>query len=488
MPPEDFQRLSAAEVRRKTVRGVLTVASREVALRFIGLIGSLVLARLLTPADFGVIAFGWTLIAFGNLIANGSIGAQLVQSSSEPTTEELSALQGISVAGSIGIFAVIAAVGLPIGGRVGEIATVMALSIPLSALSAPNAIIAERRMLYAPSVRADVAQTLIYNLLAVGLVVAGFGVWGLAVALVIGSVAGTAILIVAGPIGFVLPVLSWSTSRRFLRFGIQFQAAAVTTLIRDQGLNVLAVSLGGLKVLGIWSLAVKALQAVTFVFTALFRVSFPAVARLVDSGEDPRASVQRALSISTIITGFVVVAVGGSAPALVPVAFGERWHAVVAVLPWAAAGLVVSGPVATTANSFLYARGEARTVLKSVLAHSAAWYLVAVPLLPTLGAEALGIGWAIGCAVDVAVLSRALSRHGIGIAAVSAPPVFAAGVAGAVAWTIAEMLPPNLPALAASLTAGQVTYLAIMLVFRREALWGAVQMVRRAFEAEPSTS
>jgi len=474
MPPEDFQRLSAAEVRRKTVRGVLTVASREVALRFIGLIGSLVLARLLTPADFGVIAFGWTLIAFGNLIANGSIGAQLVQSSSEPTTEELSALQGISVAGSIGIF--------------GEIATVMALSIPLSALSAPNAIIAERRMLYAPSVRADVAQTLIYNLLAVGLVVAGFGVWGLAVALVIGSVAGTAILIVAGPIGFVLPVLSWSTSRRFLRFGIQFQAAAVTTLIRDQGLNVLAVSLGGLKVLGIWSLAVKALQAVTFVFTALFRVSFPAVARLVDSGEDPRASVQRALSISTIITGFVVVAVGGSAPALVPVAFGERWHAVVAVLPWAAAGLVVSGPVATTANSFLYARGEARTVLKSVLAHSAAWYLVAVPLLPTLGAEALGIGWAIGCAVDVAVLSRALSRHGIGIAAVSAPPVFAAGVAGAVAWTIAEMLPPNLPALAASLTAGQVTYLAIMLVFRREALWGAVQMVRRAFEAEPSTS
>ena len=449
-------------------------------MRVIGLLGSFVLARLLTPRDFGIIAFGMTLVMFGMLIANGGIGAHLIQGASEPTGDELAALQGISVAGSFGVFVLIAAIGLPLGGRVGEIATVMASSLPLSALSAPNAIVAERRMLYGPSVRADIAQTVCYNALAIGLVLLGLGVWSLAIALVISTVVGTATLIVSGPIGFVPPILSWSVSRRFLKFGVQFQAASVASLLRDQGLNLIAVSLGGLKVLGIWSMANRVLQAIGFIFVSLFRVSFPAVARLVESGEDPRESVQRALSISTVIAGFAVVAIGGSAPVLVPVAFGNQWHAVVAVLPWAAAGVLVAGPIGTTAVSFLYARGQPRTVLISVLAHSAAWYVVAVPLLPVLGAEALGIGWTCSCGVDVMVLARALARHGIGIGLISTPPALAAGAAGAVAWLIAEALAPTVPALALSLAGGQIAYLGIMLTFRRRQVIDVFQTIRRA--------
>jgi O-antigen/teichoic acid export membrane protein len=261
----------------------------------------------------------------------------------------------------------------------------------------------------------------------------------------------------------------------------------VASLVRDQGLNLLAASLGGLTVLGIWSLASRVLQGVLFVFTSLFRVSFPAVARLVESGEDPRSSVQRALSLSTIITGFAVVAIGGCAPALVPFAFGDRWHGVVAVLPWAAAGLVVAGPVATTAVSFLYARGEPRTVLNSVLAHSAAWYLVAVPLIPTLGAEALGIGWAVGCAVDVTVLARALARHGIRVAPFSGPPAVAAALAGAAAWLIAAAMGPTLLGVAASLAGGEVAYLAVMLAVRPALVADVCRTTRRALRPDPGT-
>jgi O-antigen/teichoic acid export membrane protein len=474
------ERLSPSEVRTKAVRGVIAVASREIVLRGFGLAASLVLTRLLTPTDFGVIAFGSTLIAFGTLVANGGFGAQLVQGDTEPTREELRALQGISFGGSFVLFALIAAVALPIGGRAGDVAALMATSLPLSALSAPNAIVAERRLLSRPGVRADIAQAVIYNLLSVGLVIAGLGVWGVAVGLLVGTVVGTVVLILAGPIGFVVPQLSWSASRRFLRFGFTFQAAGLASLLRDQGLNLLAASLGGLRVLGIWSLATKVLQGVTFVFAALLRVSFPAVARLIESGGDAREAVQRALSISTVVTGFAVVAIGGSAPALVPIAFGSRWSDVISVLPWAAAGLMVSGPIATTAASFLYAIGEARAVLTSIIAHSLAWYVVAVPLLPVMGAEALGIGWAVGAAADAIVLSRALARHRIGMAEATAPPTFAAALAGAVGWGIAVSLPPGWLALGASLLAGQLAYLFVMLMARPQAVLGVVDVVRRA--------
>lgn len=485
-PSEREAPMSGDEVRRRAVRGVVAVVSREVVVRVFGLLGNVVLARLLTPRDFGTIAFGSTLMAFGYLLANGGVGSQFIRDQDEPSAADLRALQGISFAGSFAVFTIIAAIALPIGGRVGQVSTLMAVSLPLSSLSAPNGIIAERRMLYSPSIRADILQTIVYNIVAIGLVVAGAGVWGLAIGLVVSTLVGSVTLIVLGPLGFVRPVLSLSTTRRFLAFGLAFQASSIASLLRDQAINVLAATLGGLRVLGVWSLTGKILSAILLVFTALFRVSFPAVARLIERGEDAREAVQRALSLSTAVTGFSVVAIGGAAPALVPVVFGARWNGAVDVLPWSAAGLLVAGPVATTAVSFLYAKNEPGTVLWSVIAHSLTWCAVAAALLPSVGAEALGIGWVAGCAVDVGILARALGRHRIAVSPFSVPPALAAGAAGSASWLTILAVGPTLPGLIAGLAVGEAGYLLIMLVARRSIMRDVYGTIRIALVPDRS--
>src|SRR5207248_493486 len=58
--------LSTPEVRRRAVTGAVVDALRGMGVRLVGLVGTLVTARLLTPYDFGLVAFGTTLWVFGD--------------------------------------------------------------------------------------------------------------------------------------------------------------------------------------------------------------------------------------------------------------------------------------------------------------------------------------------------------------------------------------------------------------------------------------
>src|SRR5205823_2486256 len=76
--------MSVAEVRGRGVRGVAAVTLRGFGIRAVGLIVSIALARLLMPADFGVLAFGTTLITVGMFLTNGGLAAQLIRSPVAP--------------------------------------------------------------------------------------------------------------------------------------------------------------------------------------------------------------------------------------------------------------------------------------------------------------------------------------------------------------------------------------------------------------------
>ena len=59
----DVFSLSRSEVRRRSLAGIFYLTSSSVANLLIGFFSSLVLARLLTPSDFGVVAIGSTVSA-----------------------------------------------------------------------------------------------------------------------------------------------------------------------------------------------------------------------------------------------------------------------------------------------------------------------------------------------------------------------------------------------------------------------------------------
>ena len=143
--PIEEKTLSTGEVRQRAVAGAAVDVLRGFGVRVLGLLGTLVLARLLTPHDFGLVAFGATFVTFGNFLADGGIGAGLIRRVEPPSRADLRALLafqlGLSTALAVGIGLAL----LPFG-ELGQLTTVMAIALPLTAVRAPGVIVFERQL------------------------------------------------------------------------------------------------------------------------------------------------------------------------------------------------------------------------------------------------------------------------------------------------------------------------------------------------------
>jgi O-antigen/teichoic acid export membrane protein len=297
---------------------------------------------------------------------------------------------------------------------------------------------------------------------------------------VVRAVVGALILFRIGPIGLLRPRLSWSRVRPIFGFGLSFQAVQFVNLARDQGVNVVTAAVAGFTVLGFWTMAWRLLQAIFLLFESLWKVSMPAMARMFDAGEAVKPLLERALLLSAVLTGLMAVPLAGTAHSLVPVLFGSNWDGTVDLLPWAALALVVNGPLSTVATGYFYATDRPNVILRMVIAHTVVWFAVFVPLLPSMGAEAIGIGLLAAAASDLVVLGLPLYRaSGVAVLKVTLVPIAAVLVASALGTVVSERLGPDLGGLVAALACTEAAFVGLIFVAKRAALVDVARLARR---------
>src|SRR5689334_24783742 len=92
--------------------------------RLVGVVGTLVTARLLTPYDFGLVAFGTTLWVFADFLDDGGIGQALIRRPERPMRSELQALVAFQLGLDIVLVVGIGLAMLPFG-LLGQVTTVI---------------------------------------------------------------------------------------------------------------------------------------------------------------------------------------------------------------------------------------------------------------------------------------------------------------------------------------------------------------------------
>jgi O-antigen/teichoic acid export membrane protein len=472
--------MEGPEIRRRAVAAAAAMTARGAAIRVIGFVGTVVLARMLAPSDFGLIAFGSTLLVFARYLADGGIGAALIRDRERPAIPDLQALLGVQLVVT-GLFSVVvAAAALPFG-RGGMIVAVMVASLPIAALRVPGTIMLERELSYSPLMLAEIAETLVYFVWAIATIeLIGWGVWGLATGAVVRTLVAAVVVVVVSPVGLPRPTLAWRLVRRPLAFGARFQGVGMLSLLRDQSLNIGTAAVGSVSVLGLWSVAGKLLSIPFIVFESLWRVGYPAMARLLGSGDDARAVLQRGTALVAVVTGAMLAPLVGASPALLPVLFGTKWSDAASALPWASLGLMISGPISATAAGYLWALGDARAVLRSTAASWALLVLVAFPLLPSLGITAVGLGMMASALAEAAVLARAVRSHSqVSIVRPLLVPTAAAIASGAVAWILTDRMPASALAVMVGVAAAELLYVASLVVTRKRLVIDATGMLNR---------
>jgi O-antigen/teichoic acid export membrane protein len=460
--------VSGQELRSRALGGVLAVALRSLTIRGMSLAANVVLARELTPHDFGLMAFGLSIVAIGTFFTSGGLGASLIRQPEAPTRRQLESVFGLQLVVGLACAVATLAVGAQFG-TAGLLAGVMTFSLPLDIVRVPAAIMTQRELRFGPVVRAEVGEMLAYNVAAIALVLLGAGVWAVGAAVLVRAAAGSVLLIAGSGTPLLRPRLSWAAVRPLLRFGMTLQGVDLVTLVRGQGLNLTTAGVGGVAVLGQWNFSLRMLQPITLLFDAVTRVAFPAVAGLLRAGEDPRPMLEKGFRLAYGATGLGVVAVAAATPALIPSVFGDQWRPAIEVLPWSLLGLFISSPIVACSSAYLTATGEAGVVLRSTILYSVAWVLVSLPLLAVAGPTALAIGWTVAGLIDGAYLTAALrSRVPAHVIRNAVPPILVAAAVAPTGWLVERGLGETVytAAIAGVLAAGH--YLLALFVLRRE--------------------
>lgn len=472
-PPNEGQRpppdeLGVAEIRKRAFSGSLLLALKGGVVQVLGLISTIVIAHFLTPGELGKVAFGITITTILAFIggSQGLAGA-LIRREEEPEAADLQAVVGMQLAIGLAIAVIVSAATWPLG-EVGQLTTLMVWAIPVTAFRVPAQTVLERSLAYRPIVAAEISEIVLYQAWQIGTVLAGWGVWGLASAILFRAFSGTAILIFISKVRHLRPRFDRKRSRRLVGIGLRIQATDLVDGIRDQGINVAAGSLGNLSVLGLWSMAGRALQLPVTLFASLFRVSLPAMSRLLALGRDPKPLIEDAMALVAPAFGLILVPMAACSPVLFPAVLGERWSGASSIMPPACLGWMIIAPIAVAGVGYLWAVGDGSVPLRASIYDTVVWFAISLPLLPVLGVKALGLGMLAAYVVHSVVIARGVrKRVRIDFVRPVVVPLAIAVSAATPMWVAASAAPPTLEAVVVTAVLSEVLYLGGLFIFQR---------------------
>ena len=471
--------LSTGEVRHRAVTGAVVDALRAIGIRVASVLGTLVTARLLTPYDFGLVAIGTTVLAFGDFLSDGGVGVALIRRPESPTRAELKALTAFQFGVDMLLVIVVGLVMIPFG-LVGQVTTVIVASLPFAAFRAPAYILYERRLNYRPMAVVEVVQTIVYYVWAIATIIIGWGVWALATAYIVREAVAVVLVYFLLPEARLAPVPSFKKVRPLLGFGIRFQAVGLAHMARDQGVNIAIATVGGVAMLGLWNVAWRIIQIPVSLLAALWRVSFPGMARLVTANEDVGSTIERVIALVAIGTGVLVVPLAASASPWIHVLIGVQWANAATAIPPACFAMMFGVPISVALAGYLWAIGAASVPLRSTLVGIPATWLLLLPLLPLLGVAAAGIAYIASALVESLFFVYAARRTtSFKIGSRLAVPVVVSTVAGACGLLVARWIGPDLAGALASSAVALVAFVGGLAAVHRADLTDAWRLIAR---------
>jgi O-antigen/teichoic acid export membrane protein len=325
------QGVPASQLARSAASGVRWTSLGGAAAAGLNLVQTLVVARLLVPADFGLMASAMVVIALGTAFADAGLAAAIV---ARPATRaQLSSLYWLNFAVGAAVCAVVVAIAPLVAGfydqpRLENIIRVVALVFLISSIGQQFGWLLEKELRFRPLGLTQIAASGAGTAAAVLAAALGAGVWALVLAALINSVVTSLLLtVVAWRRWRPSMRLRWQEVRGFLDFGLyQIGERTVNYLASNTDYILIGRYLGP-TALGRYSIAYQlAIKPVTYLNPMLNRVAFPIFATRQDDDAAIRRGYLHVVRLVAYVTLPVLVGLAAVAPDFIDVVLGHRWE------------------------------------------------------------------------------------------------------------------------------------------------------------------
>lgn len=466
---------SSRSLGTRTLRGMFWAYGSYVGGRLLTLVATAILARLLTPREFGLVALAILFMFLLETLSDLGVSQALVIVKEEDELEHAETVFVWSIALGAA-FSIITAAASPLVAAffdqpaLAALLAVLGLRFFIRSIGLTHFALAQKRIDFRPRTAAQLSDVMVRGVTAIAFAIAGFGAWSLVLGYIAGSIALTVVLWL---------MVDWRPRLRpqrahlpsMLRFGGSLTGLNLLTAMET---NLDFIFIGRFLTasdLGLYSLGFRLPELLILNLSVVAgQVLFPAFASI------EREDLNRAFRVSLRYTLMIALPMAAGLAVLaepfILALFGDQWESsvpVMRVLTLYALAVAISIPAGTVFKAIgrvgiLLAVG----VPEAILLFAAIWTFVNDGIVAVAACMAGVMGL-------VALINTVLGmvKLDVGPRAVWSlfwPPLVATAGMAAVMFPIERAIDSPWPALLAGGIAGGLTYLALLWLFAREAL------------------
>lgn len=304
---------------------------------------ALLLARLLSPADFGTYAMAMVVLDLFASFTGLGIGMALIQKQ-DLTREEISSMLWLYIFSNLTIFVFITAISPFIAiffndPLISKLLPITALSYIIGAAGYLYAWLLEKELAFALLAKQELFAALVATSVTIGLAFCGVGIWSLVWGYLTGCTIVSILRVWAGWSRWKPQLhFKWSDIRKFLRFGLYEMGEGALLTLGSRLDQLLIGWLLGVPALGVYEfVAMRLLNPLCTISQILLRNAFPLLAKIQYEKTLLRQSFVSLTKLLNNIEAPLLFGTGAIAPILIPLLFGKEWLQAAPLVPLLAA-------------------------------------------------------------------------------------------------------------------------------------------------------
>lgn len=375
-------------------KGAVWMVLFRLADRSIGLVSTLILARLLVPADFGLVAMGMSVYAALEIMSTFSFDLALIQNQ-QAQRRHYDTAWTFNVIFALTNALVLTALAVPVAAffvepRVEWIMYSLALCAAISAFDNVGVVAFQKDLELHKEFGYGVTKKLASFTVTVTLAFLLQSYWALIAGMVTARVSGLVLSYVLHP---YRPRFSLAAAGELFHFSKWLLINNILIFINNRGIDFVVGKVLGPQALGLYTVAYEVSNLpTTELVSPISRAVFPGYSKLAGDRQALRAAFLRVISLIALITVPAGIGIGLVAEPIVQVVLGQKWIDSVALMQVLALFGVVRTLHGPTGSVYL-AVGKPHLISCLHALHIAVAVPMLISLMSTYGI--IGAPWAI---------------------------------------------------------------------------------------------
>lgn len=381
-------------LRQKAVSSVYWTSIQQFSNQGINFVVSIILARLLLPAEFGLIGMIYIFMGIGTALINSGLGSSIIRTTN-PDQRDYSTVFFFNLVGSIIIYLIMFIVA-PLVAKFYDqsvlitIIRIYCLIFIINAFSTMQLIRLQKNLNFKPETKSTIVSTAISGILGIALAYRGLGVMSLVWMAVAGSIIKTLMLWIQT--GWKPDwVFDKEKFKYHFGFGSRLMASGILDTVFNNIYNVLIGKYFSAQQLGFYNRAdsLKQLPAGN-VSAVLSKVTYPLFAELKDDAVRLKNSYRKIMKMVVFIIAPILVFMGVLGEPLFRFLFTEKWLPAVPYFQI----LVITGilyPIHAYNLNILQVKGRSDLFLKLEIIKK---ILIVVAVIAAFRFGVIGLMWA----------------------------------------------------------------------------------------------